>query len=278
MTGYSSREGASADRAGPSRSPEMGFRTTNIPRDHSSQPPSDIEAAQLVFRVCTGQEPGFSYQGDPFAQVVPPTDGASSQTRGQQSPSRPVTTAYIRPPPLRVPAPLGVRIVVPYESEDKSWGIAITVGSIPGLSLCIEGLMRDSPLNPIIANTVDNASMVLDSEFPDNSVCASALGLALDGKAVRSSTVKKDPPTDYKLGHLLTLLLQKQYRRWLDTAHSEKMDLRAIVGVEEAKRKNLDYRIQVRTEQLYVIAIRRRWAGKPATGRWCYFPVMEVRL
>ncbi|KAJ8494690.1 hypothetical protein ONZ51_g2176 [Trametes cubensis] len=105
---------------------------------------------------------------------------------------------------FRVPLP---GVTDPYFKID-----IISNGKI-GFQLAGDDVRNDSaPVHPYVAQTVDNAMMCLDDEIRG--------GIIWTQRVYFAQELTKMTPTDkrirpgYTLGHLVTLLLHKQYRHW----------------------------------------------------------------
>ncbi|KAI0654176.1 hypothetical protein C8Q70DRAFT_540747 [Cubamyces menziesii] len=164
---------------------------------------------------------------------------------------------------FRVPLP---GVTDPYFKID-----IISNGKI-GFQLAGDDVRNDSaPVHPYVAQTVDNAMMCLDDEIRG--------GIIWTQRVYFAQELTKMTPTDkrirpgYTLGHLVTLLLHKQYRHWFSQVTKSKgaCNLQYLVGANvrpEPGRNPVDW------SSLYAVAIRRR----PLGSGWCYFFQLEVRV
>ncbi|KAI0640420.1 hypothetical protein C8Q79DRAFT_930572 [Trametes meyenii] len=173
---------------------------------------------------------------------------------------------------------------VPLPGYDPEFRIDITIQGRIGKQLWSSRLHdgKSSAVNDIIKSTVDNQDEVLDERFKDGYVCTQAVPFATGNAEVNPWRTKRDPPTNYTLGHLLTRLSQKQHNQWRRMSEDaerpggehDKRLLKDLVG-HNAGAMGEEV---VHLNQVYIVAIRRRWVSRPAWQAWCYFPELEVRL
>ncbi|KAI0824522.1 hypothetical protein BC628DRAFT_418771 [Trametes gibbosa] len=219
----------------------------------------------------------------PAARSVASSSRQPSAPGGSTSTHQPLSSAtdarrskrlHVPPPSsLEVPKLPGTRYSLSLPPDtDIEFKLSVSVNGKRGLSLDCPGLSVNGRLNSTIARAVDGASHIMEHYFLDGTIFtqrAYFAGEPVELPPSRSSLM----PAKFTMGHLLTLLAQKQWRHWQKTApqwHGQ-LDLQRLVGRETAPTPG----ILVPPSAIYIVAIRRRASRK---GGWCYFPELEVHV
>ncbi|KAH9886246.1 hypothetical protein C8Q73DRAFT_284369 [Cubamyces lactineus] len=103
-------------------------------------------------------------------------------------------------------------VPLPHDTDPR-FKIDIVANGMIGFRLASDDVRNDSlPVLPYVSRTVDNATMCLDDEIRGSIIWTQRVYFAQE-KTKMTPTDRRIRP-GYTLGHLITLLLHKQYRHW----------------------------------------------------------------
>ncbi|EIW53668.1 uncharacterized protein TRAVEDRAFT_23931 [Trametes versicolor FP-101664 SS1] len=154
----------------------------------------------------------------------------------------------------------------------------VSVGGVLGLACYQCPSVRKSRANPYIFENVDRARMSLDHAFPEKKICVHRGVIGADAHNVPQifqSESDKVPLEGFALGHLLTLMVGRQYKLWHCGRQAE---LRRTTGLRHLIGNRADVPSHILDMEpswrmLYVVAIRR-WLD--SNGKFHYFPELET--
>ncbi|KAI0357898.1 hypothetical protein OH77DRAFT_1519206 [Trametes cingulata] len=218
----------------------------------------------------------------PFAAEVsvhPTTHNAASNRTATMTTSatsrqrQAFATPPVPRPPLHDPSRC-FRVPLPPGTDD--YCDPITIRGVSGLRCRDCPKARRMSANAYICAEVDRVGVLLDSVFPEGEVYVHRGWFACDPKPhfLFTSKTSKDPREGFKRVHLLSMMVDKQYRSWFCRKFLEggtTKDLQDLVGPTLAPTRG----IRVKWEAIHLVAVRR-WRDR--RGRYHYFPEIEVRI
>ncbi|OSD00635.1 hypothetical protein PYCCODRAFT_1479078 [Trametes coccinea BRFM310] len=208
------------------------------------------------------------------SHLVPSTSGTpGTPKREPRAPSQPQSESTVitrsAPRPMRFPVPLP-------SDTDPDFRIKIQVQDEIGLRLTLDRLQTESPLNQAIARNVTAANQSLDGKIRGYEVwIQNAYFAAQSTGRMSPSSIPKNPQQGFTVGHLLTILVQKQYKHWKNFMRSATTNGLAELGDLVGPAAGSLKKHSVGWGTVYAVAIRRR---KLRDGHWCYFLQLEIRV
>ncbi|KAI9069762.1 hypothetical protein FKP32DRAFT_1599696 [Trametes sanguinea] len=203
---------------------------------------------------------------------LPTSERLKTLRPGPRAPVQPQFESTATPPSA---ARRHARYPIPLPSDtDPKFQVDIHVHGDTGLRLTLDRLRTESPLNQSIARQVVSANLSLDHKIRGNEIWTQPAHFPGETTRMVPRHTPKDPKRGFTVGHLLTLLVQKQHSYWqrFASARNGHVLLKDVVGHASAgtlKEERIDW------GAVYAVAIRRR---KTNDGTWCYFPQLEIRI
>ncbi|CDO74339.1 hypothetical protein BN946_scf184850.g11 [Trametes cinnabarina] len=229
-------------------------RVSGFARSSSRQPPTSSPSP------LTSQPSAISPRAAPLGRPLTPQPSACTERPQVATPSLPASRSSRHP------------VALP-DDADPHFKIEIRVQGHIGLRMTLDRIMVDTPLNQTIVCKVDGADVVMDNEIRGKEVWTQRAHFPGDSSRATPRRSPKDPKSGFTVGHLLTILVKKQYIHWNNFEPTRKgfVELRDLIGPAAGSMKH----VRVHWESEYAVAIRRR---RIKEGIWCYFLELEIRI